>query len=130
MKNNLLNKLSPYERMAKMYEENPREHPFSWYVVWHQINGFCFATPDFFIMGSPVNHCVARREITDCTSSFDPGECHCWFIHAMAGDMSKAWSILPYELPFIAFERFRDGELELQILPLNRIRRITQIHPA
>lgn len=64
--------------------------------------GFVFATPDFFIMG---------REL-------DGG----WFIEGMAGDMSKAWSILPYELPSVTFQRFDN---ELRSLPLAVVKRLT-----
>lgn len=64
--------------------------------------GFVFSTPDFFIMG---------REL-------DGG----WFIEGMAGDTSKAWSILPYELPYVTFERFDN---DLRRVAIGRLKRLT-----
>ena len=65
--------------------------------------GFVFSTPDFFIMG---------REL-------DGG----WFIDSFAGDMDKAWDILPYELPTVAFQRFDN---DLRFVPIERLRRLTK----
>ena len=64
--------------------------------------GFVFSTPDFFIMG------------------WDDGGA--WFIDGAAGDLSKAWSVLPYELPIIRFVR---KDLELRSYPLSVVKRLT-----
>ena len=65
--------------------------------------GFVFSTPDFFIMG---------REVEGA-----------WFIEAFAGDMDRAWSILPYELPFVSFQRFDNS---LRFIPIERLRRLSK----
>jgi hypothetical protein len=64
--------------------------------------GFVFSTPDYFIMGREMNGS--------------------WFIEAMAGDTSKAWSILPYELPYVMFQRFDN---DLRSVPLSVLKRLT-----
>lgn len=65
--------------------------------------GFVFSTPEFFIMG---------REL-------EGG----WFIDSFAGDMDKAWAILPYELPYVAFQRFDN---DLRFVLIERLRRLTK----
>ena len=65
--------------------------------------GFVFSTPDFFIMGRPMGDT--------------------WFIEAMAGDMSRAWDILPYPLPYIAWQRFDNV---LRKAPLSVVKRLTR----
>lgn len=117
--------MSPYEQIAEQYRLHPQEESFAYYVEWHMWNGFVFSTPDFFIMGRPVNH-VAAREIG--VGLWHPSpmlNLDCWYIHAMAGDMAKAWDILPYPLPYIAWERVREGKLELQINEFYRVHRLS-----
>jgi hypothetical protein len=118
--------LSPYARMAGKYRESPQELPFGYYVSWHMVHGFVFSTPDYFIMGRPV------RRGTDFTDRLfiEPREsADAWYVHAMSGDVSAVWGILPYPLPFIAFERVRVGKRELTIVPLERIRRLSLSAP-
>ena len=117
---------SPYEIMADKYARSPQAQTFSWYVVWHSMHGFVFATPDYFVMGRHVDSSAPPDWISDCTHLFSAAESDCWHVFAMAGHMHKAWSVLPWALPRIAFERERGGKLELQIMPLVRLRRLTQ----
>jgi hypothetical protein len=119
--------MSPFEQIAEAYRLHPQEHPFEFYDDWHSMHGFRFATPDFFIMGrSTSRFFLSRHEGTGIPLDIMPREfADTWYIHAMAGDMSKAWSILPFPLPWIAFERLREGKLELQIFPIERIHRLT-----
>lgn len=119
--------MSPYARMAQKYADNPQERPFSYYVVWHMMHGFCFSTPEFFIMGRLATKRFIEENPIQFLWNAKPNDPDTWYVHAASGDLSKAWSILPYPLPWLAFERLRNGKLELQILPLSRIRRLTEI---
>lgn len=104
--------------------EHPQEMPFSWYVEWHFKNGFVFSTPEFFIMGRAMERGLIEKRGMALAFSMRP-HADTWYVHAMAGDMSKAWSILPWHLPWIAFERVRNGKRELTFVELERLRRLT-----
>ena len=51
----------------------------------------------------PARLCVQHAQPSSLWGSDRDGS---WFIEGIAGDMSKAWYILPYELPSMTFERF------------------------
>lgn len=85
--------MSPFDRCAEQYVRHGED--FSAAVARNLADGFLFSTPSFFIMGRP-------HERPDT-----------WFIEGMAGDCSKAWSILPWPMGWIAFHRFDDSELHL-----------------
>ena len=92
--------MSPIDRCAVTFAKHG--HDFAAALERNYQGGFVFSTPDFFIMG---------REL-------DGG----WFIEGMAGDTSKAWSILPYELPYVTFERFDN---DLRRVAIGRLKRLT-----
>lgn len=116
---------SPYEQMAKKYAECPQEMSFGWYISVHMAQGFVFATPEFFAMGRPVNKDATPERITDPLYVFPREEQNCWYVHACAGSIEKAWGMLPYPLGFVAFERVRNHKRELEIVALERLRRLS-----
>ena len=118
--------MSPYERIAAEYAARPRQQTFSWYVVWHCLHGFVFSTPDFFVMGRPINKGYCERNGVPLYAATGD-EADTWYLHSFAGDMAKSWSILPYPLPYIAWERMRDGRLELTVVKFERIRAMSQL---
>jgi len=120
-----MNKLSPFEQMRRMYRQHPQERPFDLYLDWHLRHGFVFSTPDFFVMGRPAPKALLEQILALGPSTFDRDECDCWYVHAMAGDIEKVWSILPWHLPWIAFERLRAGKRELTIVRTDRIRELS-----
>lgn len=119
--------MTPHQQIALLYLKHPQLQSFDWYKSWHADHGFVFATPDYFIMGRHVCRAASQAEIAEPTRLFTKEESDCWYVHAMAGDMSAAWDMLPWELPWMAFERLREGRLELQVVELSRMRRLTKI---
>ena len=115
--------MSPFERASKLYDDHPQAQTFSWYLNWHALHGFVFITPDFFVMGRPVIRAADHENITEPTHLFTHEDCDCWYIHCLAGDMGKSWRVLPWELPWFAFERFRHGKLELCFVPTESMKR-------
>ena len=99
--------MTPYEIARQWYEDHPQPFTFSHYLIENALHGFVFITPDFFIMGYPKPDC--------------------WHVVFASGDLSKAWSILPYHLPYISFERVRDGKLDLTVMPIERMRKLSEI---
>lgn len=110
--------------MHAWYALHPQQQSFAWYVQWHFVHGFVFATPEFFIMGRHVRKDAGEQAVCEPTSLFSKDESDTWYLHAASGDMQKAWSILPWALPWIAFERTRGGKRELQIFATDRLREL------
>lgn len=113
---------TPYDILAQLYERKGLD--FSHYVALHLRHGFVFSTPDFFIMGRAVCRSWPDDQVTDPTQTAPRIAADAWYIHAMAGDTGKAWSILPWPLGFVGFERF---DSVLRWVPTEVIRRF---HPA
>ncbi len=94
--------MSPIDRIAVEYARRGADFA-SALERNYQEDGFVYSTPDFFVMGRPING-------------------NAWFIEAFSGDMEKVWSILPWPLPFVAFERFDNN---IRLYPMDRVRRLT-----
>lgn len=119
--------MTPYDQIYSQYAQHPQARTFSWYIEWHLRHGFVFSTPEYFVMGRPVN-----------MAHFDPdaSEIHvysressdAWYIHAMAGEMPKLWAIMPWDLPQIGWERVRDGKRELSFFSTEDLRRLCPPH--
>jgi len=117
--------MTPYESIAEKYTNHPQPQTFDWYIRWHCMHGFVYSTPDFFLMGRPVVRDAPAIRITEPTYLFNPSDCDCWFIHAMAGNIRGAIGMEPYELPWYAWERMLDGELDLRFYEASRIRNLS-----
>lgn len=115
---------APYGRMAEQYRKHPEPLPFESYVRWHLEHGFIFSTPHFFIQGFAVDKDKLGAGLYPLNCWNPQGDC--WYVADMAGDMTAAWSILPWELPFIAWHRDRAGGKDLHIVPLSRMRRLSK----
>lgn len=113
--------MMPVEQAAKVYETEPCARTFKEDLEAHLLNGFVFSRPDFFIMGRPVIKAASYEEITDPWHKFPSAECDCWHIHLMAGNCARAWVIMPWELPWFAWER----KNELRFYPVSAIRRLS-----
>ena len=116
--------MSPYDLIRRAYRDHPQERSFEWYWDWHCEHGFAYATPDFAVMG---RNCY--RESIEAflrqPQYFDREEGDTWYIHALAGDMSKCWSILPWPLEWIAFERIQGGKRDLRFYRTETLRRLS-----
>lgn len=110
----------PYDAAMAVYRNEPCARSFFDDFTLHMKHGFVFSTPDYFIMGRPVNSKAAEAQIVDPACTFKPEECDCWHVYLMAGDVTKVWNIMPYPLPKVSFERRN----ELRFYTLDSIRRI------
>ena len=96
--------MSPYDQMASEYDRVAHGWTMRDYVAWYAGNGFVYATPDYFVMGRPVRRAAGVAEICS-PKQFKREESDCWYVHAFAGDLRAVWGILPYPLPWVAFDR-------------------------
>ena len=120
--------MTPLDRIAEFYRANPQEESFEYYLNWHLENGFVFSTPQFFVMGRAIKKYANEAATLHGIENFavwERAEQNCWYVHAMAGDIEKAWSVLPYPLGFVAFERIREGKRCLTVMPTERIRSLS-----
>lgn len=116
--------MTPYERIEARYAEDI-PGAFSALVDWHLRHGFVFSRPDYFVMGRPVEITAPAELIVEPTCHFPSSRCDGWYIHAMAGNLARVWQVLPWDLPWIAWQRHHDPEKVLRIYPLARMRRFT-----
>ena len=114
----------PFELAKGVYGLEPCARTFEEDLTWHHQHGFVFSTPSFFVMGRPVCS-VAAPEFIVGQVDFPPDLCDAWHVYLMAGDISKVWSILPWELPLITIERRN----VLKVYRLDSIRRLSGARP-
>ncbi len=113
---------SPAEILRQLYARKGLN--FDAYARVHIDRGFFFSTPEYCVMGRPVCRQWTKEEVFDPTSVAPRAIADAWFCHAMAGDISHVWSILPWPLGWIGFQRFDNV---LRWVPTEVIRRF---HPA
>ena len=114
--------MSPYELMLEFYGRHAPAVDFRTHVEWHFKHGFVYSTPDYFVMGRPVNHEASAEEITNPEKRWKEEECDCWYVHAMCGCVWKAFQIMPWRMPWIAWERLEKPEKGLIMMREVRIR--------
>lgn len=117
--------MSPFQITFQEWERRPRDKPLWWYEDRHKEQGFVFATPRFYVMGRPVRKYAPLEQIMDVEHVFEPKSCDTWFIFQLTGDMRECWSILPWEMAWMAFTRDNDPEQELKFYETRTLMRLT-----
>lgn len=97
--------MSPYEKAKGVWLREACARTFDEDLRLHLVGGFVFSTPDFFVMGRGVNSKADPRLIVNPAVSFGRELQDAWHVYLMAGNMAKAWDILPYPLPMFSLER-------------------------
>lgn len=110
--------MSPLHEAMSVYQKEPCVRTFQEDLWLHLEFGFVFSTPAFFIMGRPVDKDAPHGLILDPSYQFKREECDCWHVYLAAGDLGRAWSILPWPLGWMSFER----KNELRFVETERIR--------
>lgn len=123
--------MHPYLEMRQAWIDRnaPGACTFEELVGWYLAadHGYVHKTPDYFIMGRPVIR-AAGDACADLTARFAISQCDTWFIAAFAGRWDTAWRSLPYQLPFLGWQRLHERENTLHFLPTERIREFSQHH--
>lgn len=96
--------MTPAELAASFYADGARGS-FRDDLEAHLLNGYVFSTPEFFVMGRPVERAAPEIFILDPWHVFRPADCDAWLIYLAAGDWRKAMAMLPYPLHWIGWER-------------------------
>jgi hypothetical protein len=117
--------MKPYDELRALYTAQPMP------MTWEEIVGWHLACPnaefhkgaDFVVMGRPVVK-AAGAFARDLLMHFPAHLCDAWYVFAMAGNMRRAVASMPYELPWIAFERFGRPEKDLRFIATASLRRL------
>jgi hypothetical protein len=121
--------MNPYLEIRKKYvEDGDATIHLSWeeLVGFHLANKSCYVIkgPDFFVMGRAVCKEADPIHIRDLTYVFEKEDCNAWFLYAFSGDMAKAFRAIPYELPWLAWDRFHDQHGDMRFMPIKTVRRL------
>lgn len=120
--------MTPYDRIRAAYIANA--NPAG--VTWEELVGFHLASPecyiikhpDFFVLARAVDKRAPAAAIHDLTHEFAPDDRNTWHLWAFAGDMAKCLASMPYELPWVAWERYAPSQNDLRFVSTTSIRRL------
>lgn len=113
--------MNPIAQARLVYALEPCARSFLDDLEAHLGLGFVYSTPDFFVMGRPVQRSAPAHLIIDPSVSFERSVCDCWHVYLAAGNLGKAWGILPWPLEWLSFER----KNELRFYKASDIRRLS-----
>lgn len=116
--------MTPVERAAAVYRSEPCAHTFRADLEFYLLNGFVCSRPDYFVMGRPVMR-HASQDLIVGHYRFPSGACDCWHVALHSGNVARAWDFLPWDLPWVSFER----ENVLRFHTLRSIRRLSGGRP-
>ena len=69
-------------------------------------HGYVFSLPDVFVMAKPVPSDMIDNGVLESDDFFKPGECDTWYVHLAAGRLSRLFSLSPFHLEYVCFQRF------------------------
>ncbi len=72
----------------------------------HFLRGFVHSDSASFLMARPVCSSASRESILDPLCQFRADSCDAWFVYLAAGNLPDLFSLAPYPLEFICYERF------------------------
>lgn len=110
--------MTPFARMEEWYRTHPSVWPLSKYIDMHLQQGVVISTSEVFVMGRAVRKDVEHWKINESMVTFANPDC--WYVFAFAGDLSRGLRLLPYELPWLCFNRH--GRKDLKFAEVARIR--------
>lgn len=110
----------PFMQLLAWYQKHPGPLPLIDYLDMYKAEGVVVQTDDFLVLGRPVSIWMDDEQINE--TMHVPPKPDAWYIFAMAGDLRQVWEALPYELPFICFNRH--GQKNLRFYSLPRIREV------
>jgi hypothetical protein len=95
--------MQPILRARAAHEADGSIRTFDEDLRLHLLHGYVYSDPECFVMGRPVDHRAPPEfQVDPAITHVDPD---CWLVYLAAGPMHKMLRLLPYELPWIGFER-------------------------
>ena len=96
--------MTPFDHIQRLYASRP-DMDFGVDLEAHFAVGYVVTTPQVFAMGRPVRKDWTRERLANPFESEPLETADCWFLWALAGDLSIAVHWLPCELPWLGFAR-------------------------
>jgi hypothetical protein len=104
--------VSPFAQARRIYEREDCAHTFAEDLLWYLEHGYVWNSPGCFAMArpvwlSPIASEAAQRVNRERIVGRHVGGSwpNCWHCHVVAGSIREGLSKLPFELPYISFER-------------------------
>lgn len=98
--------MTPIEQVRRLYRLNPGMK-FDNDLRAHFERGYVISTPQAFGMARPVRQDWTPERLRNPFEVEPLETADCWFLWALAGDLSVAARWLPCELPWLGFARRR-----------------------
>ncbi len=90
--------------LARRYYEKHHPDMFNYVVEQHFLNGYVRSSPICFCLFRPVNVHSPDEVILDIKHTFHKPQQNCWFIFLFTGNLKEVFTILPFRLPYCAYE--------------------------
>lgn len=96
-------KLAPVQLAAAVYQREPCARTFKEDLEAHLLHGWVVSTPTAFAMGRIVDCKAELADLVNPWVTFELGDT--WLIYLTAGNLREALGLLPFDLPYIAWEK-------------------------
>lgn len=96
--------MTPFDHILKLYDEHPMMDSEADLEAHFRL-GYVVTTPQAFAMARPVRKNWPKERLANPFDVEPLETADCWFIWALAGDLSVAARWLPRELPWLGFAR-------------------------
>lgn len=113
---------TPFDAAARVYETEDCAATFEHDLMAHFENGYVHSTPEYFIMGRPVNKDAPGYELYDITHTPPREQQNAWLVWLYSGSITHALRQMPYRLPWVVFQR----KNELRVYPMDRFESFLQ----
>ena len=95
--------MSPFEQAAAVYEREACARSFESDLFSHFLHGYVVSIPEAFALARRVRHDWPEERLQNPDDTDPEGDC--WWIWLLAGELSAVARWLPFDLPWIGYER-------------------------
>lgn len=95
----------PVQRAREVYlqEDCARSFEEDFYLHWHNPRAIVYKDANNLALLRPVNRANEYELLTD--PSWNSDDPNCWWVYLLVGDFRFLLTLLPYDLPYIGWER-------------------------
>ena len=97
--------MTPREQAELLYEKYRQPRSFNLDIYFHRRSGYVIDTPDYFLMGRPVQKHAPEHLIRDPAIRFSSAIADAWFIWIFVGDIKMMLHLAPFPLPYVGWSR-------------------------
>jgi hypothetical protein len=97
--------MNAYNQLLDYYLANDKLDWLGEDLEMHAQQGVVYLSPELCLLARPVSSSMTDAEIIDIQSKDLTYKVDTWMIHIMTGKMAKVINVIPYLLPYVAFQR-------------------------